>query len=359
MSEEQLSRRSGFLIRFSLYFLVPVTVVIAGGYFYAKGGRYITTENAYVKADIVQIGTSIDGLITGVFAEDNKRVEAGDPLFIIDARPYEKALAVALADVAAARQTIEARRGRYRQARIAIAAADERVRYLKKEFERQDELLNRGHGTQARVDKTGHDLSMAKREAARSREDLQAALAELAGDADIPVEEHPAYLHADAMRQIAELNLSYTRVVAPTSGVLTRVTVEPGEFVEAGDRLLAIVGTENLWVEANLKEVDLAGLRVGQKATVTLDSLPDIEWDATVGSISPATGSEFSVLPAQNATGNWVKVVQRVPVRLILADRPGADILRPGLTADVSIDTGRERDIVAIISNVFAHSAPR
>ncbi len=353
----QTSRRPGFLIRFMFYCIIPVVVIGVAGYFYTKGGRYITTENAYVKADIVQIGTNIDGLITRVYVGDNETVEAGALLFTIDARPYEKELAVAEADVATARQTIEAQRARYRQGQVAIQAADERVRYLKKEFERQDELLQKGHGTQARVDETRHDLNMARRDASEAREDLQSILAALAGDADIPVEQHPAYLHAEAKRQIAALNLSYAKVRAPTAGVLTRVTVEPGEFIESGDLLLAIVSNENLWVEANLKEVDLEHLNVGQRATVVLDSLPDIQWQATVSSVSPATGSEFSVIPAQNATGNWVKVVQRVPVKLILADRPGSDALRAGLTAAVSIDTERERDLAAIIGSVFAQSS--
>ncbi len=354
MVDEQNPSRPSVLIRLALYGAIPVLALVVAGYFYAKSGRYITTENAYVKADIVQISTNIDGLITQVFVQENQHVNAGDPIFAIDPRPYQKALAIAEAGMATAQQTIESLRARYRQGLASITAAEERIRYLKSEHNRQQELLQDGVGTQARFDKTEHELSMSIRELSGVREDNQMVLADLAGDPQIAVEDHPTYMHAAAEQEIAALNLSYASVNAPTSGILTRVSVEPGEYVEAGDRLLAIVGTEDLWVEANLKEVDLAYLTVGQTATVVLDSLPDVEWQATVASISPATGAEFSILPAQNATGNWVKVVQRIPVRLELADRPGADALRAGLTAAVSIDTKRERDLAVLIGRVFA-----
>lgn len=357
MSEVPPRKSPGLLLRAVLYVVIPAVVLGAGGYFYAKGGRYISTENAYVKADIVHISTNIDGLITEVFGFENQRIGKGDPLFAIDPRPFEKALAGAEADLAAARQKIEALRARYRRGEVTITADQERVRYLKKEYERQEELLQKGYGAQSRFDETQHDLTMAQRQLAGAREDKQMILAELAGEPQIAAEQHPVYLHAEARREMAALNLSYTYITAPASGIVTNVTLEPGEYVEKGQALLAIVVTENLWVEANLKEVDLEHIQVGQQATVILDSLPDVEWRATVDSISPATGAEFSVLPPQNASGNWVKVVQRVPVRLILAARPGAEALRAGLTATVRIDTNYERDVAVLIGKVFARSS--
>ncbi len=357
MSEVQPRKSPGLLLRAILFVVVPAVVLGIGGYLYTKGGRYISTENAYVKAGIVHISTNIDGLITEVFALENQRVTKGEPLFAIDPRPYEKALAGAEADLASARQQIEALRAHYRQGQVAITAAQEQIRYLKKEYGRQEELLQKGSGTQSRFDATQHDLTMAQRQLASAREDNLMVLAELAGEPDIAAEQHPVYLRAEAARQVAALNLSYARIDAPASGILTNVNLEPGEYVEKGQALMAIVATENLWVEANLKEVDLGHIVVGQKATVVLDSLPDVEWLATVDSISPATGAEFSVLPPQNATGNWVKVVQRIPVRLVLAARPGADALRAGLTATVSIDTEYERDVAVLIGKVFARSS--
>ncbi len=356
MHDDKNHKRPGFLTRLGLYGLLPVLVVGAALHMYAKGGRYITTENAYIKADIVEVSTNINGLVTDVFAQENQRVSKGDPVFSIDSRPFEKALNIAKADITAARQTIQSLRAHYRLGQVSITAKQERVRYLKKKYERQEGLLQIGSDTQARFDEIEHSLNMAKRELASAREDNQMVLAELVGKPDIAIEQHPLYLRAKAKQDIASLNLSYTSVSAPASGILTHVSVEPGEYIETGDHLLAIVSTENLWVEANLKEVDLAHLSVGQNATVVLDSLPDVEWFATVDSISPATGAEFSVLPSQNASGNWVKVVQRIPVRLKLADKPGADSLRAGLTVTVSIDTKRERDLTGIVGKVFAFS---
>jgi membrane fusion protein, multidrug efflux system len=357
MSDERRPKSPGLAIRVVLFAMVPSLVLGVAGYFYAQGGRYIITENAYVKADIVQIGTNIDGLVTEVFARENQRIAKGDPLFAIDPRPYEKALAATEADLAAARQKIETLRARYRRGQVSISAAQERIRYLKKSYERQEELLRKGHGTQVRFDEIEYDLNMALRKLGGAREDNQMVLAELSGEPKIPIEDHPIYLRAQAERDIAALNLSYARIASPANGIVTNVNLKPGEYVMKGRALLAIVGTKNLWVEANLKEVDLAYIRVGQKATVVLDSLPDVNWLATVDSISPATGAQFSVLPPQNATGNWVKVVQRVPVRLILADRPGSDALRAGLTATVRIDTKHERNIAALIGKVFARTS--
>ncbi len=354
MSDTRPRKSPGVAVRVILFAAIPALVLGAGGYFYAKGGRYISTENAYIKAEIVQIGTNIDGLVTEVSARENRRVAKGDPLFSLDPRPYEKALAAAQADLASARQKIESLRAHYRQGQVSIAAAQERIRYLKISFTRQEELLRKGHGTQVRFDEMEHDLNMARRKLAGVREDNRMVLAELSGEPGILIEDHPIYLHARAAREMAALNLSYARILAPTNGIVTNVNLEPGEYVIKGRPLLAIVGTENLWVEANLKEVDLAHIEVGQKATAILDSLPGVEWRATVDSISPATGAEFSVLPPQNATGNWVKVVQRVTVRLVLAKRPGAEALRAGLTATVRIDTERERDVAALIGKVFA-----
>jgi len=357
MSEAQPRKSPGLLFRAILFVAVPVVVMGVGGYFYAKGGRYISTENAYVKADIVHISTNIDGLITEVFGFENQRIDKGDPLFAIDPRPFEKALAGAEADLASARQQVDALRAHYRQGQVTITAAQEKIRYLKKEYKRQEELLQKGSGTQSRFDATQHNLTMAQRQLASAREDNLMVLAELAGEPNIAAEQHPVYQRAEATRQVAALNLSYARINAPASGILTNVNLEPGEYVQKGQALLAIVAMENLWIEANLKEVDLGHIVVGQKATVVLDSLPDVEWLATVDSISPATGAEFSVLPPQNATGNWVKVVQRIPVRLALAARPGADTLRAGLTATVRIDTEYERYIAVLVGKIFARTS--
>ena len=354
MADDTTHKGRGLLLRITVFVAVPLLVIVIGGWFYAKGGRYVETENAYVKADIVHIGTNVEGLITEVFVTDNQVVAKGDPLFAIDPRPFEKQLALAEADLEAARQRVEALRAEYRSGQQTLTVRREQIRYLQIEYKRQKDLLDKGHGTQAKFEEVEHDLSLARRELAVAEEDNRMVLAQLTGNPDLPAEAHPAFRRAEAARQRAELDLAYTRVVAPSDGVLAEVSLEPGEYVEEGDKLMAIVGTDRLWVEANLKEVDLTYVRAGQTATVVLDSLPDVVWQASVDSISPATGAQFSVLPPQNATGNWVKVVQRVPVRLILTERPGSEILRAGLTARVSIDTERRRDLVAIARQVLA-----
>ena len=352
-------QRRGGLWRLVLMLVVPLAVIGAVAAIYLSGGRYVTTENAYVKADIVQIGTNIDGLVTKVYVRENQQVEPGDRLFDIDSRLYRKQLAVAEADMAAAEQSIEALRSRYREGRTATVAAEERVLYLRSELKRQRELLGKGLGTQATLDAVEHDVRAAERRLAIQRQINQTVLAELGGDPDFPVKQHPMYLRAQAERELVLLNLSYSRVVAPVTGTITRVELKRGEFVEAGDLLLAIVDGSTPWIEANLKEVDLEHLRVGLPATIVLDSLPNVSWAATVESIAPATGAEFSILPPQNASGNWVKVVQRVPVRLALRDRSELERFRAGLTATVSIDTGRQRDLGLLINRVFAGTHER
>jgi membrane fusion protein (multidrug efflux system) len=334
--------------------VVPAVVVAIAAFVYLSGGRYVSTENAYIKSDIIQISTNIDGLITRVYIDENQSVKKGDRLFSVDARLFEKQLAAASADVAAAVQSVVALRSRYQEGLTATTAAQERVQYLKSELARQREILTKGLGTQSALDAIEHDVKAAQRRLTIQRQTNRTVLAELGGDPQMPSEHHPSYLRAVAEKELAMLNLSYTGVSSPVIGTVTNVALQTGEYVEAGDLLLAIVDGSSPWVEANLKEVDLEHVRVGQVATVVLDSLPDVEWAATVASIAPATGAEFSILPPQNATGNWVKVVQRVPVRLKLSDRSGLERFRAGLTATVSIDTEQTRDLGVLVNRVFA-----
>lgn len=333
---------------------VPAAVIAIAVAIYLSGGRYVSTENAYVKSAIVQISTNLDGLITQVHVGENQPVTKGDLLFEVDARLFKMELAVATADVAAAVQKIVALRSRYQEGQSAAIAASERVRYLQAELARQRELLKKGLGTRAVLDAVEHDARAAQRRLELQRQSNRTVLAELGGDPDMPSEQHPLYLRAVAEKELAMVRLSYAEVRAPLSGIVTNVALKTGEYVEAGELLLAIVDTSTRWVEANLKEVELEHLRIGQSATVVLDSLPNVKWRATVASIAPVTGAEFSILPPQNATGNWVKVVQRVPVRLELTEPSGLERFRTGLTARVSIDTERSRSIAMLFNRVLA-----
>jgi len=342
------------LWRAFLMICVPAILIAIAISVYLSGGRYVSTDNAYVKSDIVQISTNLEGLITGVFVSENQQVLKGDRLFSVDARLIEKELAVAAADVAAAVQEIVALRSRYQEGQSAAVAAEERVGYLKSEQERQRELLKKGLGTRAVLDAVEHDTRAAQRRLELRRQSNRTILAELGGNPDMPTEQHPSYLRAVAEQELAMVKLSYAEVRAPVTGIVTNLALKTGEYVEAGDLLLAVVDTSSRWVEVNLKEVDLEHIQIGQAAIVILDSLPNIKWRATVASIAPVTGAEFSILPPQNATGNWVKVVQRVPVRLELIEPSGLERFRGGLTASISIDTGRSRDIAMLLNRVLA-----
>ncbi len=337
-----------------LFGVPPLLIVSAVFYLYATGGRHVTTENAYVKADVVTVSTNVDGQVAQVFVRDNQVVEAGEPLFALDPRPFGIAVEAARAELAAASTRVASLGAQYDQKQMEIAAAQERIRYFELAHERQQNLLDEGVGTRARFDETEHELALSRRGLSVAEQANSMVIAELGGDPEAPIEDHPLYLKAKAELARAELNLEYATVLATKPGVLSRVTLEPGEHVEAGDALFALVVSGETWIEANYKEIQLTHVRVGQSALITIDSFPDRVWRATIESISPATGAEFAILPPQNATGNWVKVVQRIPVRLTFDEGLDIDLLRAGMTATVSIDTEHERDAAALFRDVFA-----
>ena len=221
------------------------------------------------------------------------------------------------------------------------------------EYERHQKLDNDGTGTKALLDQALHDVAMAKVKVSVMRQRSAMALTELTGDPQLPVNKHPLYLKAKAMRDRAQRDLNRTAVYAPAGGYVSNVSLEPGEYVEEGEPVFSLVVATKLWLEANLKESQLTNVRVGQTAIVEVDAYPDLEWQAIVASISRATGAEFALLPPQNATGNWVKVVQRIPVHLDVEPNPDAPPLRAGMTVTVSIDTGQERDVYALLEDLL------
>ncbi len=349
-----MARRRRFLLRAFLLVVIPALAIYAAIALYLAGGRYVTADNAYVKTDIVNIGSEVDGRVVRVFVDDYQQVTLAQPLFEIDTEPFAIQIAAAEAEMAGVIQHLAALRAEYRQGEAEIAAAQEDIRYLKLEYERQEQLVAQGAGTQSRMDEAEHALNAARRALSVLMESNTMVLAALGGDLDLPDEKHPMYRAADAKRREASLSLSNTLVTAPIDGQLSQVDLEVGEYIEAGDPVFALVATGEPWIEVNLKEVDLTHVVLGQAATVVVDAFPDVTWRAEVESISPATGAEFALLPPQNATGNWVKVVQRVPVRLVLLDGRDTTLLRSGMTVSVSIDTGQERTFGGVIQGVLA-----
>jgi membrane fusion protein (multidrug efflux system) len=340
---------SGRLTRVLLLLGVPLAAIAIGLHYYAEGGRFLETDNAYVKANIIAVSAEIAGRVAEVPVRDNQMVAKGDLLFRIDAAPFEVAAARASAQLANARTDVETLRADYRVALAEATEAEERIKFLGLQLERQRRLREQGMVREESYDEAGHNLDAARARLVALRERAARGLAGLGGDAKLPAERHPRVLEAQAALDAAALDLARTGVRAPAAGTVSNLKLQPGMNVARGVALFSLIQAGNPWIEANFKETQLAGMRVGQVARVVADAYPGVEWRAKVSAIAPATGAEFALLPPQNATGNWIKIVQRVPVLFAIepteglaADRPA---LRAGMTVSVSIDTGRSRGL--------------
>ena len=327
-------------------------VVLAGSLFaYMAGGRYVSTDNAYVHAGKLTVATDVSGIVADVAVHESQRVSKGQVLFTLDQEPFRIALAGAEANLGTVRNQIVTQQATYRQRLAQIEQAKTDIGFFEIAAQRQQDLLKRGVSAQATYDQAKRDLDTARERLLVAQSDADAALAQLGGRADAPIEQNANYLAAQAQVDKARRDLNHTTVVAPMPGIVTNVdALLPGEYLPAAQPAFSLVSTQDVWVEANPKESDLANLKPGDKATVSIDAYPGREWQATVTSLAPATGAEFSVLPAQNATGNWVKVVQRVPIRLNVEMPDGAPPLRTGMSAFVEIDTGHHRQLRDLFS---------
>ena len=347
------------LVRATCLAILLLVGAAAAVHWYEVGPRWVTTENAYVKTDMVAISSEVDGRIVDVRVVDNQPVAVGDLLFALDPEPLQIALMEAEAALTKAQQQVEAYREQHRLTQLEVAQAEEQVNYLQIQFERQKKLKADGTGTQVQYDSSAHDLAMAGHEVELIRQRGRLTLADLLGDADIPAQAHPLVLEAAARRDQIARDLTLVEVRAPATGHASMARLAPGEYVEQGDTLFFLVTDNDPWIEVNLKESKVTHVIVGQRASAVLDAYPDMELDAWVESISPATGAEFAVLPPQNASGNWVKVVQRVPVKLGVRSAPGAPKLRAGMTATVRIDTERERDAYVLFQDLLGRATAK
>ena len=322
--------------------MIGGVVLIAGiaAYFFFAGGRYESTDDAYVSAARVSISTNVPGRVVELRVHDNQRVRKGDLLFKLDDRPFQLKVDEARAKLSNAKLQVEALKATYRQKQSELRSAEDTLAYEKRESERQQRLLSSGISSQSQVDRAVHARDAAAQAVAAAQQQIASTVANLGGDPSIDPDKHPSVQQAQAELGRAALDLSYTTIYAPDSGVVTQVEkLQVGDYVNASSPVFALVATHDLWVEANFKEVQLAKMREGQTATVRIDTYGDRTFKGHVASISPGTGAQFSVLPAQNATGNWVKVVQRLAVRVEIDDSDRDHPLFAGLSATVKVDT--------------------
>lgn len=340
-------------LRLILLVVMPLAAVLIGAYLYASGGREMETDNAYVKADMVAVSAEVSGRVIEVAVRDNDPVEAGTLLFRLDPALFEIAVAKAKAQMDVVRTDVQSLRAEYQTTLREANEAREQIDFAARQLERQERLKESGMSRADAYDEARHRLELARRQLESVQERTNRALANLAGNAQVTVEQHPRYGEAKAAHDAALADLQRTRVVAPGPGVVSNLKLQVGEHVEKGVPVFSLIGGKPVWIEANFKETQLTHMRVGQPVRVEVDAYPDREWHAVVASIAPATGAEFAVLPPQNATGNWVKVVQRVPVRIHVEQPPGEPLLRAGMTVTVAVDTGRSRGLPRTVQRLI------
>ncbi len=331
-------------LRWPVMIGVVELALLIGLFAYLTGGRYETTDDAQVGGARVSISSSVSGRVVEIDVRENQFVHAGQVLFRLDAQPFQTAYDQAAASLAASRMQVDQLKATYRQRQADVRTAEASLDYLVTDAHRQAALVAAGTATAAQVDQARSQVDQGRQRLAAAREAAAAALAALGGKADIAPDDHPLVRQAAAVVANAALNQSYTDIVAPEDGIVTKVDqLQVGDYITTATPVFALVA-RRLWIDANFKENQLEYMRAGQTAKVKLDAYPDQRFEAKVEALTPGTGSSFSLLPAENATGNWVKVTQRVPVRIVFARDPGVP-LAPGLSASVTVDTRHHRDL--------------
>lgn len=402
--QDETDKKKNFK-RFILLIFIPLmTIMFTLGFFYSLG-RYVTTENAYIKAPIISIQSQIPGRVKTVFVKDNQQVKKGQKLFKIDTAKLKLDLSEQKQNLLTIKKEIDNRKSKYNEAteeiklaeeeikyyllemrraksliNVEIKLAEEKVKYHQLEFNRIKNLVNKGVGLKSKLDEEQylyqsainnlkavklnsnfeeikHSYTSSKQKLKIINDKAKTILTTLNGDAELKFDEHPLYLkHLTKLEQIS-FDIEQSTIFAEQDGIIAQMNLEEGEYIDIGKVLFAIVDEKNAWLEANLKETELTNIKVNQSAVFTPDAYPNNSWNAKVESISPATGSEFSILPPQNSSGNWVKVVQRVPVKIAIGSsiineniqNNSKKDLRVGMSVSVTIDTKYKRDVPFII----------
>ena len=330
---------------------LPAIVLAVSVFVWLSSGRYVSTDNAYVKGDRAQIAPELSGIIVEVPVQENQHVSRGQLLFKLDDQSYRLSLAKIDAEIETTRADIRGLRAQWRTKREEIKAAQSQLNYAQQEFERQSDLADKKIASQQKLQETRMGLDVARQRISAAQEDLQRIEAQLAGDPKIRTDDHPRVKQMVAARDEALLQLRRTTIESPLNGIVSKRPV-PGSYATAGVPVMVVVADTDLWIEANFKETELTLVRPGQTSIVKVDTYPDAECVGKVASIAQATGAEFAVLPPQNASGNWVKVVQRIPVRIAVTCREGDPPLRVGMSTTVEIDTGHSRSIGSLLSGL-------
>ncbi len=338
--------------RVLLLVVLPLVALIAGLTFYLNGGRYVTTDDAYVGAQKVLITPDISGKIISVAVKEGQSVATGDVMFQIDPVPFQLALAQARArldDAKTSHDNLVANVKLYSQ---TIDIINSGIAIKQRDVERKSALVKSSAGSQLDLDNSATTaLVTAQAQSQLVKQQNSTALNQLLGNPELPLEQFPAYMQAKAALDDAQRNLDLTTVRAPMPGIATQVDqIQLGRFVAAGTPVFSVIDTSKPWVDANPKESDFTYVAVGQPVTIDVDAFPNHVFKGTVGSLSPGTGAQFAILPPQNATGNFVKVVQRVPVRIYFdSNDKYVQKLKAGMSAYTSIDTGHRRSLAALL----------
>jgi membrane fusion protein, multidrug efflux system len=344
------------LLRPLMFALLPLALIV-GTYWYITGGQVVSMDDAYVEADKVGVSTDVPGIVAEVAVTENQHVQAGQILYRLDDLQLRLALARAEAQIGTVRDALNALKANYRDMQSQIEQAQNDIGYFDTEFHRQQDLLAAHVASQSTFDNARRSLQNAQQKLASLNQQLGAIAANLDDDPTGAVEKKPRYLDAMAQRDEAARQLAHTVVKAPFAGIVTNVpSIAPGKYLQASVTAFYLVAADHVWVVANPKETELTYVRTGQSASVTVDTYPDTPWSGSVESISPAAAQEFSLLPAQNTSGNWVKVVQRIPVRVrIDTNDKNLPPLRPGMSVEVDVDTGHSRGLPHFLTAMFGH----
>ncbi|HTV30121.1 MAG TPA: HlyD family secretion protein [Xanthobacteraceae bacterium] len=344
-------------IRWSMFALLPIAAAV-GAYWYVTGGQVMSTDDAYVDADKVGVSTDVSGIVQDVDVRDNQHVAAGEILYRLDPRQFQIALDNAKANLAQTALTIDAMKQDYKRMLSDAAAEQAQVDLDQTNYNRESTLIRSGTVSQALFDQAQYTLFDDKNKLKSLQQQAATQLARLDGNADIETTQHPQYLQAEAQVDEARRQLDHTVVRAPFAGVVTNVpSIAPGRYLAASVTAFYLVAADHAWVEAEPKETQMTYVRPGQPVTVTVDTYPHVEWHGTVQSISPAGAQEFQLLPAQNTSGNWVKVVQRIPLRVRIDTSAGnMPPLRSGMSAEIGVDTGHARGLPHFLTALFDHS---